>query len=171
MKVIGLCGLIGVGKTTVAEHLVKHHGYARVRFAGPLKDMARVLLSERQIDGDLKEAPSAIIGGKTPRQFMQLLGTEFGRQMIDEDLWINAWKSRAFSLERVVADDVRYPNEVEALKSAGGFLIHIARAGVVQQGHASETQKLAWDVNVVNDTTVPPFLAAIDALLSDKGLI
>ena len=35
---IGLVGLIGSGKDTVAERLVSHHGYKRDSFAKSLKD-------------------------------------------------------------------------------------------------------------------------------------
>ncbi|MCW1993497.1 hypothetical protein [Bradyrhizobium diazoefficiens] len=41
MIVIGLKGLIGSGKTTVARHLIENHGFVRGRFAGALKDMLR----------------------------------------------------------------------------------------------------------------------------------
>ncbi|MHC2291850.1 hypothetical protein [Bradyrhizobium barranii] len=67
MIVIGLKGLIGSGKTTVARHLIENHGFVRGRFAGALKDMLRAYLRyrrcdeatiERMIDGDLKEQPS-----------------------------------------------------------------------------------------------------------------
>ena len=95
-------------------HLVAKHGFVRVRFADPLKAMMRQLgPGEREIDGDLKEVPSAILGGQTPRYAMQHLGTEWGRNLIHPDLWVMAWKERAKQCERVVADDCRFPNEVQ----------------------------------------------------------
>jgi predicted kinase len=165
MRVVGLCGLIGVGKTTVAKHLCDDHGYTRVRFAGPLKEMGRVLLSERQIDGDLKETPSDMLGGKTPRQFMQFLGTEFGREMIDADLWVNAWRARAMQHELVVADDVRFPNEAEVIDSLDGILINIERPGILRQEHASEGQDLDWDYSVNNDGDIPTLMREVLSLL------
>lgn len=60
MKVIGIAGLARSGKSTAAAHLVKNHGFVRVRFADPLKAMARALgLNEEEVDGDLKEKPCA----------------------------------------------------------------------------------------------------------------
>ena len=163
--IVGFCGLIGTGKTTAAIHLVERHAFVRERFAGPLKDMASVMLSRDQIDGALKETPTDVLGGKTPRVFMQLLGTEFGRQMIDEDLWVNAWVERVQRHDRVVADDVRFPNEAAAIRRLGGVLILIERPGAVRSGHASEGQDLPWDHRVLNDGGVTSFLSKIDTLL------
>ena len=36
-KIIGICGLIGHGKDTVAGHLIEN-GFQRISFAGVLKD-------------------------------------------------------------------------------------------------------------------------------------
>src|SRR6266550_5970312 len=91
--VIAFTGLLRSGKTTAAFRLMNDHNYRKVRFAGPLKDMAYAFgLSFDHIDGELKELPCDLLGGKSPREFMQLLGTEFGRNLIDRNLWIRAWE-------------------------------------------------------------------------------
>lgn len=160
--IIGLCGLAGSGKTTVARMLEAEFGFARVSFAGPLKDMTRALgLSLREMAGDLKEQPCDMLCGKTPRQFMQLLGTEFGRQMIGEDFWVEAWRAAvnrahldqiatacAPVAARIVADDVRFANEAAAIRALGGRVIRIDRPGAGSAsgaGHASERIDFAVD--------------------------
>ena len=56
IKVIGLCGKKETGKTTAGLYLSTVKGYKRVRFADRLKNMLKALgLSDREIDGDLKE--------------------------------------------------------------------------------------------------------------------
>jgi hypothetical protein len=68
-------------------HLVNHRGFARVRFAGPLKAMMAALgCTNAEIDGDRKEVPCDLLGGKSPRWAMQTLGTEWGRKLIGDDL-------------------------------------------------------------------------------------
>src|ERR1035437_9507797 len=117
--VVGLCGFIGSGKTTAANHLVEHHGFTRIRFAGPLKAMLAALgLTEEEIDGSLKNDPCDLLCGKTPRYAMQQLGTEWGRELIGPDLWIRAWSSSVEDCgmhSRIIADDVRFPNESAAI--------------------------------------------------------
>lgn len=160
--VIGFCGLAGSGKTTAAEYLVREHGFERLAFAGPLKAMVRALgLSAREMAGDLKEEPCPALCGKSPRQFMQLLGTEFGRQMIGEDFWVETWRRRveyeAIGRKeplRIVADDVRFPNEVSAIRALGGRIINVQRASAgsaTGARHVSETTPLSFDAVCKND--------------------
>lgn len=143
--IIGLIGGAGAGKDTFAEALPPR--YERRKFAGPLKNMFRTLLAvqgvtypqrERMIEGDLKEVPSKFLEGKTPREAMQTLGTEWGRNLIGPDLWVNA------AMQGLAGDavftDVRFPNEAKAIKAAGGMLFRIVRADATRVApHESES--------------------------------
>jgi hypothetical protein len=164
--IIGITGAAGAGKTTAAEELVQSQGFVRVRFAGPLKDMLRSLgLSVEEIDGPLKEQPCALLGGKTPRHAMITLGTEWGRYMIHTDLWINAWKQRVVSLPedaKVVCDDVRFPNEVQTIRSMGGRIIHINRPEFGGTNHPSEQLAYGYhirpgEMTIYNNGTIEEF--------------
>lgn len=171
--VIGFVGYAGSGKSEAAKRLIEKHGYVRERMAGPLKEMLRGLgLTDRELDGDLKEKPCELLCGKTPREAMQLLGTEFGRQMIGGDIWVSSWLRRAGvalsdGAAGVVADDVRFPNEVGAIRSASGLIIRVDRDGVDRRyRHASEDiEKLDVDVIVHNDGTVEDLHGKIDDIL------
>lgn len=149
LKLIGFAGYAGSGKTTASEYLtdVIPHRFHRVKFAGPLKSMASAIgLTQRHIEGDLKEVPCALLCGHTPRYFMQRLGTEFGRDLIGEDFWTNLWKAQVREIigcgGRVVVDDVRFTNELAAVREMGGEVYRIVRgsAPATDAGHASETQ-------------------------------
>jgi hypothetical protein len=169
LKLIGLCGLAGCGKSTVAAYLENELGYARVRFAGPLKDMLRALgLSERHIEGDLKEVPCELLGGKTPRQAMQSLGTEWGRDMVADDLWIRAWADR-LPVGPVVAEDVRFPNEAAAIREKGGLLIRITGRGGIAGGHASEANRLDVDVEIENTGSLAQLKARAGFYATQEG--
>ena len=172
-KLIGFSGFAGSGKSTAASYLHTAHNFTRFRFAGPLKDMMRALgLGEAEVDGHLKETPSAILGGKTPRFAMQTLGTEWGRALIHSNLWVMAAMDRAETTMRsgqsVCIDDVRFPNEVEAIKAAGGTVIRITRAGVgPQSSHASEPTDLPFDIEIFNDLTMDSLYDQLDSILGE----
>ena len=171
-KVIALCGLAGSGKSTVAEHLIAHHGYIRIKFADTLKSMLRLLgLDDRHIEGDLKELPCPMLGGATPRHAMITLGTEWGRDMIWRDLWVSNWRTRVMAaLEagaRVVVDDMRFPNEADSATSVGALRIRIERPGLAVGQHASEAHaaRLPVDRVILNDSDIETLLSRVSLVL------
>jgi len=166
---IGFIGPIGCGKTTAQKRLQESFGFARVRFAGPLKEMMRALgLTEAEIEGARKEKPCALLGGQTPRHAMQTLGTEWGRGLIAPDIWINAWRAAvdASNAIGVVADDCRFPNEAAAIRALGGKIVRISgRAGeTATPAHASEGQSIAADLEITNNGDLAGFFAQVDSL-------
>ncbi|WP_296584874.1 deoxynucleotide monophosphate kinase [Xanthobacter sp.] len=171
--IIGFAGRAGAGKTTAAQHLVQHHGFERVRFAGPLKAMMRALgCTEEEVDGARKEMPCDLLGGRTPRLAMQWLGTEWGRDMIAPDLWTRAWEYAAAGKPRVVVDDVRFPNEVEAVRRLGGVVLQLIAPGDLAlassfAGHVSERGGLDVDADLINCRGAG-FFATLDHMMRQQ---
>lgn len=162
-RLIALTGAAGSGKSTAASYLVEHHGYVRVRFAQPLKDMMAALgLDERHIEGDLKQTPMEELSGQTPRYAMQTLGTEWGRNCMGDDFWVNLWRQDALRHERVVVDDCRFPNEAEAIHALGGKIIKITGRGGIAGAHASEAGCGVSDGQVTNDGCVVDLYAGVE---------
>lgn len=133
--IIGIAGTKGSGKDTAAK-VFKANGYEDVKFAAPIKAMLRTLLYyrgvdsvtvERMVEGDLKEVPTPYLEGKTPREAMQTLGTEWGRELIGEGLWANTAQDRWDQFKKVVVSDVRFPNEVDILHARDGDSHRIER--------------------------------------------
>lgn len=146
---IGITGLAGSGKSEVARVLMDEFGFTRVKFADPLKNMARSLIRdvghttedvERYVEGDLKE--SEIDGlGITARWLMQSLGTEWGRSTIRDSFWTDLFRERVDALgegARVLCDDARFPNEFGLIRRMRGTLIRVERPGVEARAHPSE---------------------------------
>lgn len=161
--IIGIAGPARAGKDTLAGFLVQHGDLSRASFAGPIRTFICDLLGWSLKDlEERKEEPQDALNGKTPRYAMQTLGTEWGRNLIGKNFWADIGIRRAveqfwplFDGKGVVFTDVRFENEAEAIRKAGGTIIHIRRPGVgIQSNHASE-QGIAVDDSdwfFVNDT-------------------
>lgn len=171
---IAFTGPAGCGKTTAAKYFVDRYGYTRMRFADPLKRMLSALgLTAEQIDGVEKELPCDLLCGQTPRWAMQSLGTEWGRECIDADLWIEHWRY-AFKQQHqsVVVDDCRFPNEVVAIRVAGGFVVRIdGRGGAIGSDHISERAGAPVMLSISNAGSVEQFHEQLDALRIDLSWI
>lgn len=72
------------------------------------------------------------------RYLLQAIGTEAGRNILGENIWVDAAIRK--SSGDTVFTDVRFPNEVAAIRERNGILVRITRPGVGPvNGHASET--------------------------------
>lgn len=168
-KVLAFTGLAGSGKSTAADYLVSL-GYVRVKFAGPLKAMMRALgLTDHHIEGDLKEVPTPLLAGKTPRYAMQTIGTDWGRDIIGPTLWTGLWHATVSDVldngGRVVCDDCRFANEVEAVRNVGGRVLRLHGRGGIGGGHVSESQDFPVDCDVVNDGDMASLRVKLEEVL------
>lgn len=144
--IVGLTGRKRSGKDTAAQ-VFEASGYTSLSFATMLKAMLATMLEMqgveedtifRMLHDDLKEVPTPFLNGQTPRHAMQTLGTEWGRKLIHPDIWVDATMRAAEQFDRVIIPDVRFPNEVEAVASRGGWVYRIVREGVEVDDHESE---------------------------------
>jgi hypothetical protein len=140
-KLIGLCGPKGVGKTFFA----KQQDARVLSFASPIKRMLRQILPPGDWLGERKEDQLPDFPkGMTARVALQTLGTEWGRAMIDPDIWVKAAMREAEYFMRmdgrVIFDDVRFANEAVAIRNAGGKVYRVSRKDfeVSNDNHISE---------------------------------
>ncbi|WP_242221765.1 deoxynucleotide monophosphate kinase [Shinella zoogloeoides] len=166
-RVVALTGAAGSGKSTAADYLIRHHGYERVKFAGPLKAMLKAAgLTDNQIEGTDKEKPTRLLQGKTPRHAMQTLGHEWGRNCIGEGFWVFLFEHAALQIVdnggRVVVDDLRFPNEAAAVRALGGVIIKLEGRGGISGGHESEKGCGTWDGVIVNDGGMVDLYAGVE---------
>lgn len=173
-KIVGIYSPApGSGKTTLARAVA----HSVVPFAATVKDMVRALLyalngadddmTNRMMYGDLKE--QGIPGIEvTPRYLMQTIGTDWGRNLVDKDLWVNVWKGRVNAMKMtsstiIVADDMRFDNEMDAIQSMGGTCIWLERPGIKnEQAHVSEgsldRRRNEFNIHITNDGRVDDLL-------------
>jgi len=146
MKLIGLIGRARSGKDTVARYLTEQHRFTHTSFADPMKDMLEAAFGHLFRDGD-REAPIDWLG-KSPRQLMQTLGTEWGRNLVHRDLWtLIAEQKVLLAINNnwpLVVSDVRFHNEADMILKHGGELWHIQRDSTeTVNSHVSEQH--SWD--------------------------
>lgn len=175
---IGLTGPAGSGKNAVADILCRRHKFFQIGFADPVyKAVAAITgLSDQQLrDRRVKETTIEWLG-KSPRELLQLLGTEFGRNMIRDTIWIDrafhtidAYRKYARMAAPVVITDLRFPNEAQAVKSRGGLVVLVSRSGAGLSGaagsHSSEAgiDPAMISLTITNDGTLADLQAAVDA--------
>jgi len=166
--IIGISGLIGSGKDTVADYLVNVHEFRRESFAGTLKDAVaavfgwdRTLLEGRtKASREWREqvdtwwATRLNMPHLTPRWVLQYWGTEVMRRGFHDDIWIASIENKIRNLQdNVVISDCRFPNEIAAIKAAGGLVIRTTRGPDPEWFPAAEvvnvgpTQNLSWASN------------------------
>ena len=139
--IIGICGFIGSGKDTIADYLVNSHEFRRESFANTLKDAVSAVFGwdRTLLEGRTKEARewreqkdewwSNRLGKDiTPRWVLQYWGTEVFRQGFHDDIWIASLENKMRkTTDDIVVSDCRFPNEIKAIKRAGGKVIRVTR--------------------------------------------
>lgn len=150
VALVAFAGPAGSGKSSAAGALVGQ-GWQPIKLIGALKAMIAGFYTSagldagqvwQRIEGQLKDTPDPLLGGRTPRFAMQTLGTEWGRDIMAADLWLAAWRARASAIlaagGRVVVDDLRFENEAAAIRQLGGKVVGISGRGGIPGGHRSE---------------------------------
>lgn len=106
---IAFVGRAGSGKTSAAGFLTAEHGFARLSFAGALKQCAQRIWGQDVI---------------TNRGIMQDFGTAVRR--VDEDAWVNAlvesikgFRISRLEVPQITVDDCRFWNEYYKLRELG----------------------------------------------------
>jgi hypothetical protein len=203
-KLIGLMGAAGSGKDTVADILVKHHRWAKITLADPMK---RACAEWFNWDAETlwgpssaRNEPHARLKGLSARRALQTLGTEFGRACYP-DVWVDyamrvvdalltpdhmGFTAR-YTARRglcgyllpseqhagVVISDVRFPNEVAAIRAKGGIIWKTTHGegliGVLGQ-HESERHIDSLEVDAeIPDGSLDTLPTIIESLLKFKG--
>ena len=140
--IIGICGLIGSGKDTIADYLQNIHQFRRESFAHTLKDAVSCIFGwDRElIEGRTREsrewreqvdpwwAERLKMPHLTPRYVLQVWGTEVARKSFHDDIWIASLENKLRKThDDVVISDCRFPNEIKAIRNAGGIVIRVKR--------------------------------------------
>lgn len=186
---IGISGKLRHGKDEIARRLIERWGFSRLSFAdglreevmermprtvGALHDLQDVHLNTCD-HGDRQHCIREMLYVTKPPGFRELL-QEYGsdvRRRDDPEWWTKRWVQRAVEIRgSLVAPDVRFPNEAEAVATLGGVTWRVVRPGLPDVDHESERAMDGWrwnDAVILNDGTLEDLWAKVDALMVERG--
>jgi len=156
---IGLVGLIGSGKDTVADFLVKEHGFHRDSFAKSLKDAVSVIFGwdRALLEGATQESrmwreridpywSNKLNRAVTPRYILQHWGTEVMRGHFHDSIWIDSFTAR-YTGGNIVLSDTRFINEINTIRDLKGKVVLVRRGPIPTQQEMQErsVHQSEWD--------------------------
>lgn len=147
--IIGIIGLAGSGKSTIASILEKEHGFKSIAFADGIKDTVAAMFQVDRImlQGETVESrrdrniadrfwSDELKREITPRNMLTMVGTDLVRKHLYDHFWVARTMKTARQLSKqspVVISDVRHLHEIEAIIEAGGSFIHVQSQHHVKQ--------------------------------------
>jgi hypothetical protein len=171
-QLIGFCGWATAGKDTAADTLVEWNDYKKTYMSKNLEQALLKLdpiVSVSSVDSTFvryAEYHAAIGYDATKdnpevRRLLQTLGTEVGREMFGENVWIDMTMDEIASWlmagDSVAVTGIRFRNELDCIRAAGGTLVWVDRPGVEPVNtHVSDNSigPEDCDVRILNDSTV-----------------
>jgi hypothetical protein len=182
--IIGVSGYARSGKDTIGQILVNEFDFHRIAFADILKEAIEILnpyvkwgLSTVRIRDVIEsigreKAKEEI---EEYRRLLQVFGTEVGRELLGEDVWVNAAFARMRDDRNYVVTDVRFPNEFRAVHHHAGEIWRVSRPGVgPANAHRSETaldsSDFIPDVLIHNDGTIEDLQRQVTSHLIEARL-
>ena len=174
---VGLVGRARSGKDTIAHHLEMKHGFISFAFDDPIKRGAQELFGLTDTQTWHESVKELVIPhwGLSPRRLFQLLGTEFGREMIHPDIWLMRAHLHILGLlekgyRRICLSDVRFENEAVMVRKLGGVLWYVERpsAEVVAPPKSEDGIQLLRDSAeqaIQNDGTLGALYGKVDILV------
>ena len=155
-----------------------------------------ILVSYLDMDKEFKNNNNAYIEKLTPRELLQIIGTDCIRDKVHPNAWVNAlfadYKSCSLPDETTFIDDkefirknssqwiitdMRFPNELEAVKSRGGITIRVTRTGIhtpkIEDLHPSETalDNAEFDYIINNDSSIEDLIHTVSLILTKEKII
>lgn len=194
--IIGLMGQKLSGKDTVAAYLIKKHGFERrasadalKQFIGAVFDLPASEIERHKSDPNvyvaigyktgipIKDAAGpdhmwSPIVELTMREFQQRVGTDGGRDVLGEDLWIDISLplNGYYAARNIVISDVRFPNEALRVRDLGGYIVRIDRPGLDNKDHHRNEHmqaEIAAHYTILNDDTLETLYERTELMLDD----
>lgn len=176
----------------------------KLAFADGIREIGEIFgfTKEQLTNQDLKETFVHPVWNITPRVFMQRVGSEMFRNHLDKDCWVKLLmqkidrivsfnpvpesefqlgladckdtEPRTYVRHCILITDVRFPNEAQAIKDAGGIIVRVTRPG--NSGGQEEWKKheseafidtMDVDLEIINNKTLEEFKESAPKAVAD----
>lgn len=174
--IVGLTGLKGSGKDTVAAYLIKEHGFERRAFADPLKKSVAALLDipYHEIDKWKNDPTMTVEYGSghmlTFREFLQRFGDEASKQVWGDTFWndLTLPTDGYYAGRNIVITDCRFESDVRRITICGGYVVSVQRPGLSNKdphrGEANLPPNLV-DYQLMNDGDIQSLNERVETML------
>jgi hypothetical protein len=181
---------IGIGKIN------KNFAVKSTKIYSTIKEAVKNRKDEENLDYDIE------IIKPTPRLLLQLLGTDCGRDIIHTNIWVNSLMSEYKILyyfetgnndeeckasrtpihPNWIITDLRFPNELQAIKDRGGITIRVQRFEQISENvrvhgtgvpHPSETvlDNEEFDYVIDNNSDINSLIEKVKVVLKHSKII
>lgn len=185
--IIGLCGFARSGKNSVADVLAHSYGFKTVAFADKMRKgllalnplcpidphsqqqfglVRKVRLQELVARLGWDDAKSII----EVRALLQRFGTDAGRNVLGENVWVDALLNDCVLHQNYSVADVRFPNEANAIREHDGIVVRVMRPGVTAvNAHISERalDNFVEDTRIINDGSLDDLNLKVRAMMTE----
>ena len=183
-KLIALMGNRGAGKGAIASYLADFHHYTARGFADPLYEQLTILNPWIQAGESLTNPKFRRYNDLVERfgvdyvkrnfvevrKYLQLLGTECGREIIHDLVWVKIAEERSRGDYRTSFFDMRFANEVAWVRTQDSLLIHVSSPREdPPSAHKSEFQlnySAEADFSIENDGTLQELYDKVEAVIA-----
>jgi dephospho-CoA kinase len=163
-KILGFTGMIGCGKDTAADYLLKKNGGDKIKFSASLTDvLKRIYLPTERANYQI---------------LSRILRESFGQDLLSK---IVAGDAKNSKKDLVVIDGIRRPMDIEHLKNLAGFKLVAIEVGqstryerVKKRGDKVGESEKTWEDFQKEDlaeteVTIPEIMAQADVTIDNNG--
>jgi hypothetical protein len=187
--IIGISAKKQHGKDTVASIIqeLTNNKFRIVKFADKLKDFICELINCKRSDLENEEFKNTTLGSEwdfldennqvqkmTPRILLQKIGTDALRNNVHKDIWVNATLCNYCEKCNWLITDLRFPNEMIAIKAKEGITIRVNRPSIVNNdNHPSEISldHSEFDYTIENDSDLESLKEKVKNILQELEII
>jgi hypothetical protein len=175
--IIGVSGYAQTGKDEISK-IALEYGFERAAFADTLREALMALNPLIGVGVRVRDFVGLVGWEKAKRTspelryLLQRMGTEAGREIFGENIWVNKTLGGLDPAKNYIITDVRYKNEAAAIRDLGGQMWRVVRPGTGPVNkHKSEVDldDYTFDFTIKNNGDLDNLEILVNRLFRGQG--